>query len=51
MDTPDVKDFTQDEVTQVFEVFKPMKAPVPDGNTNEIQQLVYKAIPKTMTSI
>ena len=41
IDTPDDKDFTQDEVRQVVEGFKPRKAPGPDGNTNEIQQLVY----------
>jgi len=50
-DTPDDKDFTQDEVRQVVEGFKPRKAPGPDGIINEIQQLVYKGIPKTMTAI
>jgi retron-type reverse transcriptase len=51
IDTPDDKDFTQDVVRQVVEGFKPRKAPGPDGITNEIQQLVYKGIPKTMTAI
>ena len=50
IDTPGDKDFTQDEVRQVFEGFKPRKAPGPDGITNEIQ-LVYKGIPKTITAI
>jgi len=51
IDTPDDKDFTQDEVRQVVEGFKPRKAPGPDGITKEIQQLVYKGLPKTMTVI
>ena len=33
IDTPDDKDFTQDEVTQVVEGFKRRKAPGPDGIT------------------
>ena len=35
----------------MVEGFKPTKALGPDGIANEIQQLVYKAIPKTMTAI
>jgi hypothetical protein len=50
IDTPDDKDFTQDEVRQVVEGFKPSNAPGPDGITNEIQ-LFYKGIPKTKTAI
>ena len=50
-DTPDDENFTQDEVRQVVEEFKPRKAQRPNGITNEIQQLVYKCIPKTMTAI
>jgi len=38
-------------VRQVVEGFKPRKAPDPDGITNEIQKLVYKGLPKTMTAI
>jgi hypothetical protein len=49
--TPDDKDFTQDEVRQVVERFKPRKAPGPDGITNKIQQLIYKGIHITMTAI
>ena len=49
--TPDDKDFTQDEVRQVVERFKPRKAPGPDGITNKIQQVIYKGIHKTMTAI
>ena len=48
--TPEQKYFTEDEVRQLVEWFKPKKAPGPDGITNEIQ-LVYKTIPKTMTAI
>ena len=50
IDTPDDKDFTQNEVRQVVEGFKPRKAPGPDGITNEIQQLFYKGMPKTTTA-
>jgi len=51
IDTPEDKVFTQHEFRQVVEGFKPRKAPAPDGITNEIQQLVYKGLPKTMTAI
>ena len=34
----------------MVEGFKPRKAPGPDGITNEIQKLVYKGLPKTMTA-
>ena len=45
-----LKSFTQDDVRQVVEGFKPSNAPGPDGITNEIQ-LFYKGIPKTKTAI
>jgi len=48
--TTDDKEFTQGKVRQI-EVFKPRKAPGPDGITSEILQLVYKSILKTLTSI
>ena len=51
MHTMDDKEFTQDKVRQVIEGFKPKKEPGPNGITNEIIKLVFKAIPKTMTSI
>jgi len=51
IDTPDDTDFTQDEVRQVTEGFKPSKAPCPDGITSGIHQLVYNGIPKTMNAI
>jgi len=51
IDTPDDKAFTQDEVRQVIEGFKPKKAPEPAGITGGVLQLVYKSIPKTMTAM
>jgi len=47
----DEKQFTQDEVRQIIEGFKPRKAPGPDGITSEILKLVFKSILKTLTSI
>ena len=49
IDTAD-KEFTQGEVRQAVEGFKPKKAPGPDGIASEILKLVYKGIPET-TSI
>jgi len=49
--TADDKEFTQDEVRQVVEGFKDKKAPGPNGITNEIVRMVFKAIPKTMTQL
>jgi len=51
IDTPDDKAFTQDEVTQEMEGFKPKKAPGPDGITGGFIQQVYKGLPKAMTAI
>ena len=51
IDIADDKDFTQDDVRQVIEGFIPKKAPGPDGITSEILKLIYKGIPKTVTSI
>jgi hypothetical protein len=47
----DDKEFTQDEVRQILEGFKDKKAPRPNGITNEIVKIVFKAIPKTMTQM
>jgi hypothetical protein len=49
--TPNDKEFTQEEVGQVIEGLKQKKAPGPSGITNEITKLIFKAIPKTITSI
>ena len=51
IDTADYKEFTQNEVRQVLEGFKDKKAPGPNGITNEIVKIVFKAIPKTMTQM
>jgi hypothetical protein len=41
----------QKEVGQVIEGPKQNKAPGPNGITNEIAKLIFKVIPKTITSI
>jgi len=46
INTADDKEFTQDEVRQVLEGFKDKKAPRPNGITNEIVKIVFKAIRK-----
>jgi ribonuclease HI len=51
LNTPNDKEFTQEEVGQVIEGLKQKKAPGPSGITNEITKLIFKAIPKTITSI
>jgi len=51
IETTDDKEFTQDEVRQIIESFKPGKTSGPDGITSEILKLVFKSIPKTLTSI
>jgi hypothetical protein len=51
INTADDKEFTQDEVRQILEGFKDKKAPGPNGITNEIVKIVFKAIPKTMTQL
>jgi len=45
------REFTQDVLREIIEVFNPRKAPGPDGITREILILVLKSIPKTVTSI
>jgi hypothetical protein len=49
--TTDDKEFTKEEVRQVIESLQPKKAPGPDGITNEIVKLVFKALPTTMTAV
>jgi len=51
IETTDDKEFTKDEVRQIIEGLKPRKAPGPDGITSEILKLVFKSIPKNLTSI
>jgi hypothetical protein len=51
LNTPNDKEFTQEEVGQVIEGLKQKEAPGPNGNTNEIAKLMFKAIPKTVISI
>ena len=46
----DDKEFTKEEFKQVIESLQPKKAPGPNGITNEIIKLVFKDIPKTMTT-
>jgi hypothetical protein len=43
INTADDKEFTQDEVRQIVGSFKYRKAPVPNGITNEIIKMVFKA--------
>jgi hypothetical protein len=45
------KEFTKEEVRQVIEGLKQKKAPGPNGITNEIVKLIFKAIPKTLTQL
>jgi len=42
---------SQDEVRQIIEGFNPRKAPGPHGITSDIVRLVFKSIPKSVTSI
>jgi ribonuclease HI len=51
IETINDRDFSQDEVRQIIEGFNPKKAPGPDGITSDILTLVFKSIPKTVTSI
>jgi hypothetical protein len=51
IETTDDRGFTQDEVRQIIEGFNPRKAPGPDGITSETLTLIFKIIPKTVTSI
>jgi len=51
INTTDDKEFTHEEVKHVIEGFKSKKAPGPNGITNEILKLIFKAIPKTMTAL
>jgi len=49
--TPDDTEFKREEVRQVIEGLKLKKAPGPNGITNQIVKLIFKAIPKTITSL
>jgi len=49
-ETTDDKEFTQDEVRQIIESFKPRKVLGLYRITSEILKLVFKSIPKTLTS-
>ena len=51
MNTKEDREFTQDEVRQALEGFKDKKAPGPNGLTNGIVKMVFKAVPKTMTQM
>jgi hypothetical protein len=51
LNTPNDKEFTMEEVGQVIEGLKQKKAPGISGITNDIVQLVFKVIPKTITSM
>ena len=51
LSTPNDNEFTQEEVGQVIEGLKQTKTPGPSGITNEIAKLIFKAIPKTISSI
>jgi hypothetical protein len=51
IETTDDREFTQDEIRQIIESFNPRKAPGPDGITSKILTLIFKSIPKSVTSI
>jgi hypothetical protein len=51
LNTPNDKEFTQEEVGQVIEGLKQKKVSGPNEITNEIAKLIFKVIPKTITSI
>jgi hypothetical protein len=46
LNTPNDREFTQEEVERVMEGLKQKKAPRPNGITNEIAKLIFKVIPK-----
>ena len=48
---PPKTEFTQDEVRQIIEGVHTRKAPGQEGITSEILLLIFKSIPKTVTSI
>jgi hypothetical protein len=50
-DTPKDQEFTQNEVKQAIESFKPRKAPVPGRVTGEILTLLFQSIPPTLTAM
>ena len=49
INTPNDKGFTQEEVRRAIVGLKLKKAPGPNGITNEVVKLIFKAIPKTIT--
>jgi hypothetical protein len=51
IETTDDREFTQNEIRQIIESFNPRKALGPDVITSEIVTLIFKSIPKTVTSI
>ena len=51
IDTDDDRAFTQDEVRQTIESFKPGKAPGTNGITREILTLIFQSIPQTITAM
>jgi hypothetical protein len=50
-ETIDDRDFGQDEITPIIEGVNPRKASGPDGIISDILSLVFKSIPKAVTSI
>ena len=51
IETIEDRNFSQDELRQIIEIFNPRKAPGPDGVTSDILTIVFESIPKTVTSI
>ena len=51
IETTDDREFTQDDVRQIIEGINSRKAPGPDRITSETLLLIFKSIPKTVTSI
>jgi hypothetical protein len=51
IETINDRDFSQNEVGQIIEVFNPRNAPGPDGITSDILTLVFKSMPKTNINI
>ena len=49
INTPNDKDFTQEEVRRVIVGLKQKKVPEPYRITNEVVKLIFKTIPKTIT--
>ena len=49
--TPHCREFTREKLGQMIQGLKQKKAPEPNGIINETVKLIFKAIPKKITSL